>query len=110
MVTIEKFRELALSFDGTAEVPHFERRAFKVINKKIFATLLEQDLTANLVLAIEDQKVYCSFDKNAVYPVPNKFGLAGWTTFELKKVPVELIFDALYAAYKNVLHSKRKKR
>ena len=109
MVDIETFREIALSFQGTEENPHFNRTAFKVTGKRIFATLLEEDQTANVVLSINDQKTFCSFDKKAVYPVPNKFGLQGWTTFELKKVPKELISEALFTAYNDVLKPKEKK-
>ncbi len=109
MVSIQAFKQIALSFEGTEAKPHFNRTAFKVINKRIFATLLEEDETANIVLSIPDQKIYCSFDIKAVYPVPNKFGLHGWTTFELSKVPVELISDALFNAYNDAIKRSKKK-
>lgn len=109
-MTNQAFRELALSFPGTIENPHFDRAAFKIVNKRIFATLHEASETANLKLSVTDQSVFCSFGKNAVYPVPNKWGLQGWTTFELKKVPEELMLDALDTAYKDVLRSKTKKK
>lgn len=51
---------------------------------------------------------FCSFENNAVYPVPNKFGLQGWTTFDLKNVPKGLILDALDTAHKEILKSKKK--
>lgn len=110
MITSNEFRDLALSFPGTAEHPHFDRAAFKVAGKRIFATLHEESGTANLALSVIDQSVFCSFDKDAVYPVPNKWGLRGWTTFELKKVPPELVSDALYTAYREVLKPKPKKK
>lgn len=109
MVSVETFKQIALSFEGTEAKPHFNRSAFKVINKRTFATLLEEDETANIVLSITDQQIYCSFDTKAVYPVPNKFGLHGWTTFELSKLPVELISDALLTAYNDVINSSKKK-
>jgi hypothetical protein len=108
MVSIETFKQIALSFEGTEVNPHFNRTAFKMINKRIFATLLEKDETANIKLSIADQEVYCEFDKNAVYPVPNKFGLQGWTTFELRKLPIELISDALLTAYNDVVKTVKK--
>ena len=110
MVSAETFKQIALSFEGTEAKPHFNRTAFKVINKRTFATLLEEDESANIVLSITDQKFYCSFDKKAVYIVPNKFGLHGWTTFELSKLPVELISDALLAAYNDVINSGKKSK
>ena len=110
MVSVETFIKIALSFEGTEARPHFNRTAFKVINKRIFATLLEEDESANIVLSVTDQQIYCSFDKDAVYPVPNKFGLHGWTTFELPKVPVELISDALLTAYNDVINTQKKNK
>lgn len=107
MVKINTFKQIALSFEGAEERPHFNRTAFKVINKRIFATLHEESESANIVLSKTDQQIYCSFDKKAVYPVPNKFGLHGWTTFELKNVPVELISDALLTAYNDVINKNR---
>lgn len=103
MITNEKFRQLALSFSGTEENPHFDRRAFKVIKRRIFATLHESSQTANLKLPRVEQSVFCDFG-DQVYQVPNKWGLQGWTTFELKRVPVELVLDALEVAYNDVLN------
>lgn len=108
MVDLKTFKNIALSFEGVEAKPHFDRTAFKVTGKRIFATLHEESEAANIKLSISDQSVFCSFDKAAVYAVPNKWGLQGWTTFELKKVPVELISDALLTAYTEVLIKKRK--
>lgn len=99
---------MALSFPGTLEAPHFDRRAFKVGNKRTFATLHEESGTANLKLLPADQPVFCTFGKGAVYPVPNKWGLQGWTTFELDKMPHELMLDALDLAYRDVFPAKQK--
>jgi predicted DNA-binding protein (MmcQ/YjbR family) len=104
------FMSLALSFPGTEANPHFDRTAFKVTGKRIFATLHEESGTANLKLSPIDQSVFCDFGKKAVYAVPNKWGLQGWTTFELKKIPKELMLDALDTAYQDVLKSKVKKK
>jgi predicted DNA-binding protein (MmcQ/YjbR family) len=109
-MTIKEFRQMALSFPGTIEAPHFDRAAFKVVNKRIFATLHEESKTANVMLTEVDQSVFCSFDKKIVYPVPNKWGLQGATTFELKNVPKELMLDALDTAYKAVFKPKPKKK
>jgi len=38
MVSIETFRQLALSFPDAEELPHLEKASFR-IRKKIFATL-----------------------------------------------------------------------
>ena len=108
-MTTAEFRALALSFPGTEEAPHFERAAFKVTGKRIFATMHEKEKTASLKFSEVDQSVFCTYGKSAVYPVNNKWGLQGWTTFDLKKVPKELMLDALDTAYKDVLKPKGKK-
>ncbi len=109
-MTAKEFKTLALSFPGTAEAPHFDRTAFKVVGKRIFTTLHEETGTANVKLTPVDQSVFCSYDIKVVYPVPNKWGLQGWTTFELKKIPKELMLDALDTAYKDVIKPKPKKK
>ena len=96
------FTHIALSFPGTERKPHFDRTAFRVIGKKIFATLHEPSNTANMVLTISEQATFCDYGE-AIYPVPNKFGLKGWTTFELDKVPEELMREALLSAYNEVV-------
>ena len=111
-MTPEEFKTMALSFPGTEENTHFDRQAFKVTGKRIFATLHQPSATANLKLSVVDQSVFSEYDKAnaAIYPVPNKWGLQGWTTFELAKVPTELMLDALETAYKDVLKPKPKKK
>lgn len=106
-MTTAAFKSLALSFHGTEANPHFDRTAFKVTGKRIFATLHEESGTANVKLSPVDQSVFCDFGKKAVYPVPNKWGLQGWTTFDLKKIPKELMVDALETAYREVLRGKK---
>lgn len=110
MINAATFRKLALSLPGTEEAPHFDRAAFKVTGRRIFATLHEESMTANLFLPVNEQAVYTAFDGGFVYPVPNKFGLQGWTTFELKSIPLELVSDALLTAYNGVLNTKPAKK
>ena len=105
-MTTEAFQLLALSFSGTEKKPHFERTAFKVIKKRIFATLLENSRSANIVLTPTEQKEFCEMDKTSIYPVPNKWGEKGWTTFELENVSDEVIQAALELAYLAVLKRK----
>ncbi len=61
MVEIEAFKQVALSFEGTEATPHFDRTAFKIIGRRIFATLHEKRKTANIVFSKIDQVMYCSF-------------------------------------------------
>jgi predicted DNA-binding protein (MmcQ/YjbR family) len=107
-MTSDQFTELALSFPHTIAAPHFERTAFKVAGKRIFATLHEGSETANIKFSPADQSVYSLIDKKAIYPVNNKWGLQGWTTFQLARVDKQLMLDALNTAYNEVLKGKKK--
>jgi predicted DNA-binding protein (MmcQ/YjbR family) len=109
-MTIAEFVELALSFPGTEENPHFDRRAFKVSGKRIFATLHEESKTANLKFSPADQKTFCAYDTASVFALPNKWGVQGWTTFELKKIPNEFMLEALNTAYQDVIKKTKKKK
>lgn len=106
-MTSSAFQTLALSFPFAEASPHFERIAFKIKGKKIFATLDEAKAIAVLKLSPVDQSVFCDFGKGAVYPVPNKWGAQGWTTFELKKLTKEFLQDALNTAYQQVAVKKK---
>jgi hypothetical protein len=44
-----------------------------------------------------------------VYPLPNKWGENGWTTFEIPKAEREVILAALEVAYQDVIKEKKKK-
>ena len=101
MVSIKTFKTLALSFPETVELPHFDLTSFRV-KKKIFATLSEEKQRAMLKLSLIDQSVFCSFDKDVIYPVPGAWGKTGSTYFELKKIKKEMLKDALLQAYCNV--------
>ncbi|RZJ75894.1 MAG: MmcQ/YjbR family DNA-binding protein [Flavobacterium sp.] len=102
MVTLEKFRELALSFSDTNEQPHFEKTSFRV-EKKIFATYDTKKNQASLKLNEIDQSVFSAFDVNNIYPVPNSWGKQGWTIFNIGNVRMDLFTDALTLAHQNIL-------
>ena len=105
MVNIDTFRQTALSFPKTIEVPHFEKTSFKVGNK-IFATLDVNKFTACIKLSEIEQNVFSTFDKNSIYPVPNKWGKQGWTILELDIIQKEIFIDALTTAYYMVAKKK----
>ncbi|MGB8192726.1 MAG: MmcQ/YjbR family DNA-binding protein [Chitinophagaceae bacterium] len=100
------FTHLALSFPHTEQVPHFERTGFKVSGKRMFCTYLEKDNTANIFLTPQEQAVFCQMDPENIYPVPNKWGEKGATTFNLNKVEHALVQEALLSAYSEVVQSK----
>ena len=107
MISEDKFVEIALSFPGTEQVPHFERMGFKVTGKRMFATYLSKNNTANIFLTPREQGIFCKMDSGNIYPVPNKWGEKGATTFELNNVPKGIIMEALLSAYNEVVDSKK---
>lgn len=110
MIDMKAFQKLALSFTHTEQVPHFERIGFKITGKRMFATYLERDNTANIFLTPAEQKLFCKMDKTNIYPVPNKWGEKGATTFELNTVAKEVVMEALLSAYNEILKAKVKNK
>ena len=79
-------------------------------NKRIYATLHKASAIVNLKLSVIDQSLFCSFNGDAIYQVPNKWGLQGWITFDLEKVPNEIMYDAMNIAYRGAFKLKQKKK
>ena len=107
---MKTFCEMALSFPHTEQVPHFERIGFKIIGRRMFATYLEKDNTANIFLTRRDQQLFCKIDKKNIYPVPNKWGESGATKFELNSVAKEILMEAILSAYNEILKAKPKRK
>ena len=74
MVTVQSFRQMALSLPRVVELPHFERTSFRVNlpgsqkGKRIIATLDEKKKIAVLMLSPHEQSVFCAFDKTNHLP------------------------------------------
>lgn len=109
MVNLETFRQLALSFPDTVELPHFELISFRV-KKKIFATFWPKEDKAMLKLPLIEQSVFCSYDNTIFYPVPGGWGKNGSTFVNLKKVKKDIFKNAIQIAYANVSAPLTKKR
>ena len=73
MVNTATARKLAMSFEEVTEEPHFDKTSFRVA-KKIFVTMNEPEKRMTVKLSKLDQDVFCSFDANVIYPVPNAWG------------------------------------
>lgn len=105
-MTKDEFIELALSFPGTESSPHFERIGFKIINYRMFATYLDKNNSANIFLTTEEQKIFCKINRK-IFPIPNKWGEKGATTFLLDKIPREIVVEALLSAYNSIVKSNK---
>ena len=108
MIDKNAFRAMALSFQHTEEVTHFERIGFKITGKRMFSSYLEKDNTANIFLSPAEQELFCKMDSKNIYPVPNKWGEKGATTFELNNVEKNILSEGLLSAYNDVIAAKKK--
>lgn len=98
MPSLNHLRQLVLQLPESVESPHFEKISFRV-RKKIFATLAPNEELLCLKLNPEDQDVFSVYDRSVIYPVPNKWGLQGWTYVDLSRVRQEVLEDAVITAY-----------
>jgi hypothetical protein len=106
MITAQKVREIALSFDEVEELPYFAKISFRV-NKKVFATLNEKHNRATLKLSENDQYIFSLYgDKTIVHPIPNKWSKQGWTNFNFEGLEEDFFKDAFTAAYCEVAPKK----
>ena len=106
MITAASFFEMALSFPGAEQTGHFDRVGFKVAGKRMFATYLAKNHTVNIFLTPEEQHVFCSIDDRHIYPVPNKWGEKGATTFHLNVVDRAVLMEALLSAHREIAGAK----
>lgn len=96
MVTLERLRELTLSFPETTEEQHFEKTSFSV-KKKLFATYDPQKKITCVKLNVADQEALSSSD--IIYPIQNSSDEAGWTNVDMGKVHKDMFKEALTKAY-----------
>lgn len=105
-MTKKEFEELVLLFPWTASGPHFDRTGYRITGKRMFATYLEKDHSANIFLTPAEQRLFCE-SVEGIFPVPNKWGEKGATTFLLDVVPEEIVREALRSAYDSILDKKQ---
>jgi hypothetical protein len=105
MASGKDLRRIALSLEGTAEAPHFDRAAFKVA--RIYVTLAGDGRTANFKFSPDEQEFKCMMAPEAFAPVPNAWGRQGWTTATLAALSTAELQDALATAWR---HAQKKPR
>jgi hypothetical protein len=106
MADAADFRRIALSFEGAAEYPHFDRRAFKA--RVTFATLAPDEKTANLKFAPDEQALKCTVAPDAFAPVDNAWGRQGWTCATLAALSEDELGAALGLAWRRAAAKPRK--
>jgi hypothetical protein len=108
LATGKDLHRLALSLEGTVEVPHFDRAAFKVA--RIYVTLAADGQTANFKFTPDEQEFKCMMAPKAFAPIPNKWGTQGWTTADLSKLSSAELKNALEIAWAHAVPKKPGRR
>ena len=105
MINIEQARKAALSLPETEEKPHFHLTSFRVKNK-LFATIHADKNYMMVKLSAIDQSVFCSYNKEVIFPVPGGWGQKGATFINLKKVRKTMLLDALTTSWRTTAPPK----
>lgn len=97
---LDRFRRLALALPEAVELPHFDLPSFRV-NKRIFATIHEDDARVMVKFTPEQQEEWEERHPGVVWAVPGGWGRAGATYIDLRKAPAGLLKEALGLAWAN---------
>ena len=96
-----EFRELALSFPEVIESAHMHHPDFRV-GGRIFATLGYPDEEyATVKLTRVDQKEFVQSNPDVFQPVKGAWGRQGATSIDLPAATIEIVREALAAAWRN---------
>jgi len=96
-----EFRELALSFPEVIESAHMHHPDFRV-GGRIFATLGYPDEEyATVKLTRVDQKEFVQSNPDVFQPVKGAWGRQGATNIDLPAATIEIVREALAAAWRN---------
>ncbi len=107
-MTVDEFRDLALSLPHAIEKPHFDRASFRVDapRGKTIATLLEAEASANVFLTVEEQEMLIGAEPGIFSKVPNKWGDKGATTIALGDADPTTALSALKMSWRHAAPPK----
>jgi hypothetical protein len=100
-MTPNEFRKLALSFPEAIESAHMRHPDFRV-GGRIFATLGYPDEESAVVkLTPDEQKEFVRRNRGVFKPVKGAWGRHGHTNIYLPATKIEIVREALTAAWRN---------
>ncbi len=105
MIHSKTFFNLGLALDGVSIKSHKTIVRFYA-NHKIMASLNAPEKRATVKLSVEQQDLFCLYDKAIMYPVPNKWGKLGWTHINLSLATKEMVKEALQEAWRTTMTLK----
>jgi hypothetical protein len=103
-MTPDKFRRLALDYQGASEKEHMSHPDFRVAGR-IFATLGYPDENWGMVkLTPEQQRSFVEMAPETFRPCKGTWGDRGATNVRLEAAKITDVRAALDAAWRNVVH------
>jgi len=99
MITVERYRALALGLDGVMERAHMGHPDFRV-NGRIFCTI-QTDERGGLMLTPDQQRIFVRDYPSAFVPESGAWGLQGATRVIFGAVDEETLGEALTLAWQN---------
>jgi len=99
-MTVEDFRELALSLPEATEKAHMGHPDFRV-KGKIFATLGPDESWGMVKLTPKEQKAFVRAEPVVFEPIKGAWGVRGCTKVCLEEATASVVRPALVAAWRN---------
>jgi hypothetical protein len=107
-MTIDDFRQIALSLEGAEERSHMGQPDFRV-GGRIFATLATAAQGyGNLMLTLEQQAIFVEELPEVFIPIPGGWGKNGATHIRLAVANKDILEGALRTAWKLRLEKNRR--
>ena len=101
-MTAGDFRKLALSFPEAIESAHMQHPDFRV-GGRIFATLGYPDENSAMVkLSPDEQKEFVRSNSDVFQPAKGAWGRQGSTIVDLPAATMNIVREALTAAWRNI--------
>ena len=107
MITAKKFRTMCLALADASEAPHFDRAAFRT-PQRIFATMAPDELSANLMLDVDQQAAITKASK-AFEALDNGWGRKGATMVTFASVDESTLRDGIEWAHARAMTTAKKK-
>jgi hypothetical protein len=106
-VSVERFREMALGFEGAVEAAHMGHPDFRA-NGRIFATVGYPDEQWGMVkLTPEEQAIFVRAEPTSFKPCNGAWGRSGSTNVRLATVPSATLREVLKLAWDGAMRAKK---
>ena len=101
-MTPNRFRKIALAFEGAVEASHMNHPDFRASNGKILCTLNEDQTRGMASLTPEQQAELIERAPEVFVPAAGAWGRGGSTMIVLAKANEEIVGEALTLAWKRI--------